>query len=1134
MRISLKVVLFTVCVFSCFASHTLGQQSDTSSYFPLGVWGIWIDHNTPPFSGDPNWSLEQENWTNLRGNYLVYWIPYWVQDTVIAFADANGYKTDIANWYYWSPNHPMITNSLYWWMGRPISDSAQVTTIINSIKSSYGSHQAFYNYTFGQEHLWDPGAEQDLWPKIELVSRKIQELDPERKSYWVSGGAPPPGFTDAVPHLDILQMDAYFFDALHGQNFNDQQDAFDDYLIHYDATMNRLREKHTEWQAIIQAHREERSVECPADLRRPNFYELRTQAYLALSRGARGITSFVYGSFPPGGGSAAGGSSPSYTLPPQHLLDGVSGQSILSSCVVEGYIGLVDENRDPYNQVTDPDNEDAFQNLANVHDELKSVGPILRKLRVYEAFPRTAIPTGNAAGVKYVSGSMIEIGTFKRIDQGSDSSVYFMVANRVCNNQDGSVSSPQNIAVQLDGGPWFIEDQRNKVTYSGTYDSGQDHTTFTVTLGPGEGRLFWMKDVEDLAFENRSANSTATAGNNQRKLFRESSGALHEVFESFDEIYYRFSPNDGASWTVTKRISDGLGSNAQPSITGRYNNYATFPYVVWQKGNAPWNIVYNYSTYQGTSWQSTPITLASNVDSWWPGPSPVIMAGTPSNPFELMIVYRTLNNLKSARTTVTTPSAGSWNTITVNGTNSQSRNPTLAYQSNSYGYFRLAWNDDNKIYASHFYGSSWSSSPTWVSSGAYLVSDQSYPSYVVTSNFNHHYVWDGNYSGRRTVIHNKNATSFYNVIQSGSNHYYRPNVSTNATYEATIAWYDNLNRVVNTSINSGYPITSGSILSSTGLYPSVSVSNPASGTAKVLWTGGSVSPYAIQFNNPTFQKTSGQMRWKQERIIVLRDDERQAELVVKVGRLRAVGPDGTEYFANFKSLPEDDSTLAVKSWEYLGSESFLLPKGAKVLELEYAVSARNISVLGSGMQLTVEMFSTAGSNLAALAQTDVLEGSMLEQSELLKIESRKVLEDLSISPHSARFTLSGIREIDSTCTFSLLNIFEELPPTSGFAVDISIPETKASGPIPVFHLAQNYPNPFNPTTEIRFDLPDNGNVRVVVFDVLGRRVKTLLNEFKSAGNYSINFDGADIPSGIYFYRLEYGEQTFVRRMQLVK
>ena len=86
----------------------------------------------------------------------------------------------------------------------------------------------------------------------------------------------------------------------------------------------------------------------------------------------------------------------------------------------------------------------------------------------------------------------------------------------------------------------------------------------------------------------------------------------------------------------------------------------------------------------------------------------------------------------------------------------------------------------------------------------------------------------------------------------------------------------------------------------------------------------------------------------------------------------------------------------------------------------------------------------------------------------------------------------------------------------------------------VYSLNQNYPNPFNPTTVISFGLPKAGNVKLVIYDILGREVKTLVNEFKQAGNYDINFDGSELASGIYFYTLTANEFTSTRKMLMIK
>ena len=85
-----------------------------------------------------------------------------------------------------------------------------------------------------------------------------------------------------------------------------------------------------------------------------------------------------------------------------------------------------------------------------------------------------------------------------------------------------------------------------------------------------------------------------------------------------------------------------------------------------------------------------------------------------------------------------------------------------------------------------------------------------------------------------------------------------------------------------------------------------------------------------------------------------------------------------------------------------------------------------------------------------------------------------------------------------------------------------------------FRLEQNYPNPFNPTTRIRFEVPKQGLVRLAVYDALGREVKLLIQEIKSAGVYETDFDAENLPSGVYFYRLNSGNFTETRKMMFVK
>jgi len=109
-----------------------------------------------------------------------------------------------------------------------------------------------------------------------------------------------------------------------------------------------------------------------------------------------------------------------------------------------------------------------------------------------------------------------------------------------------------------------------------------------------------------------------------------------------------------------------------------------------------------------------------------------------------------------------------------------------------------------------------------------------------------------------------------------------------------------------------------------------------------------------------------------------------------------------------------------------------------------------------------------------------------------------------------------------------------LSPTLGLSVgdeDQPLPRT--------FGLSQNYPNPFNPTTLIKYDLPTRSFVQINVYNLLGQKVKTLVNDTKPAGHYTTTWNGnneagREVASGIYFYRLEADETTITKKMILLK
>jgi flagellar hook assembly protein FlgD len=102
-------------------------------------------------------------------------------------------------------------------------------------------------------------------------------------------------------------------------------------------------------------------------------------------------------------------------------------------------------------------------------------------------------------------------------------------------------------------------------------------------------------------------------------------------------------------------------------------------------------------------------------------------------------------------------------------------------------------------------------------------------------------------------------------------------------------------------------------------------------------------------------------------------------------------------------------------------------------------------------------------------------------------------------------------------------------------IDGSTEENKPT----IFNLSQNYPNPFNPVTNFKFSLPQASHVKIEIFNILGQKVKTLVDEDMKAGSFVVDWDGEDqrgveVSSGIYFYRMIADDFSTVKRMVLLK
>ena len=132
----------------------------------------------------------------------------------------------------------------------------------------------------------------------------------------------------------------------------------------------------------------------------------------------------------------------------------------------------------------------------------------------------------------------------------------------------------------------------------------------------------------------------------------------------------------------------------------------------------------------------------------------------------------------------------------------------------------------------------------------------------------------------------------------------------------------------------------------------------------------------------------------------------------------------------------------------------------------------------------------------------------------------------SVAEHSYSFTDNTVKDCNYLYRIKQIDYNGSCSYSNEIEVDVLQPTN--------YELGQNFPNPFNPSTTINYQLPQNSPVTLIIYNSIGKEIKTLVNEFESTGRYSVKFNAANIASGIYFYRLRAGNFISTKKMLLLK
>ncbi len=247
--------------------------------------------------------------------------------------------------------------------------------------------------------------------------------------------------------------------------------------------------------------------------------------------------------------------------------------------------------------------------------------------------------------------------------------------------------------------------------------------------------------------------------------------------------------------------------------------------------------------------------------------------------------------------------------------------------------------------------------------------------------------------------------------------------------------------------------------------------------------------------------------------------------------------------------PTGGVNALIIDWSTVGSGSAYLELNGNDALADFSGSAHNVSIVNNDVSLPVELatFTASGEDngMVTLSWTTESEINNLGfniyrstgmEGEFDKI-NQKLIDGAGTSSSSNTYTFVDNRtEAQTTYFYKLEDI--DVDGKSRFHGPVKVFVETASIP-DAFNLKQNYPNPFNPTTTITYGLPEASQVRLQVFNMIGERVKTLVQTHQPAGNYTVEWNGTTdsgrlLPSGIYFYRLDAGPHSDMKKMILAR
>jgi hypothetical protein len=228
----------------------------------------------------------------------------------------------------------------------------------------------------------------------------------------------------------------------------------------------------------------------------------------------------------------------------------------------------------------------------------------------------------------------------------------------------------------------------------------------------------------------------------------------------------------------------------------------------------------------------------------------------------------------------------------------------------------------------------------------------------------------------------------------------------------------------------------------------------------------------------------------------------------------------------------DASKLTPLSNQYIGMAFRGKRNNSEVLK---AQESRPYS-MREPITIPAEFFSAG---LEGSAEIYITEAINMPEGWSVEIEDtfsgkRKLVDEKTPFKFDFTATMAAKQAVDGMKSLPVIQSAEVSTESPRFLVHVNTATDESSTLPSNFTLNQNYPNPFNPTTVISYDLPENSQVNLAVYDMMGRRVATLVNENVAAGTHQVQFDASSLSSGTYMYRLQAGGNIQTKKLTLIK